>query len=126
MDLYTDRITSFLENTSEEKLFLESKYTETKIIVESFIQGREFSCIVIRDEFGSAIALPPTEIIKGQQLYDYRSKYLPGLSRKVTPIEIEDQSIQNIRNECVRLFELFEFNTYARIDGFIQANGTIF
>ncbi|MBK7466178.1 MAG: D-alanine--D-alanine ligase [Saprospiraceae bacterium] len=116
----------FLENTSEEKLFLESKYTETKIIVESFIQGREFSCIVIRDEFGSAIALPPTEIIKGQQLYDYRSKYLPGLSRKVTPIEIEDQSIQNIRNECVRLFELFEFNTYARIDGFIQANGTIF
>lgn len=116
----------FIENSKEEKLFLEGKLTETKIIIESFIDGREFSCIVIRNDKGNAIALPPTEIIKGQQLYDYKSKYLPGLSRKVTPIEINDNDLQRIRTESIRLFELFEFNTYARIDGFIKADGTIY
>lgn len=105
---------------------LESKFTEQKVIVESFINGREFSCIVIRNEDGTAVALPPTEIIKGHHIYDYRSKYLPGLSRKQTPIEIDDKQLNLICSECIRLFELFEFNTYARIDGFINSSGVIY
>lgn len=107
-------------------LKLESIFSETECLIEGFIAGREFSCIVVKDENGRAIALPPTEIVKGTEVYDYRSKYLPGLSRKVTPINIADKQIQNIRKECVRLFEFFKFNTYARIDGFINAKGQIF
>lgn len=105
---------------------LASIYSETECLIEGFISGREFSCIVIKDENGNAIALPPTEIIKGTEVYDYRSKYLPGLSRKVTPINIAEKQIQNIRKECVRLFEFFKFNTYARIDGFITPKNEIF
>ena len=105
---------------------LESIFSETECLIEGFISGREFSCIVVKDEQGKAIALPPTEIVKGTEVYDYRSKYLPGLSRKVTPINIADKQIQTIRKECVRLFEYFKFNTYARIDGFINAKGQIF
>jgi UDP-N-acetylmuramate--alanine ligase len=60
-------------------------------LIESFIEGREFSCIVLKNEDGSAVALPPTEIVKGKEVYDYRSKYLPGLSRKITPIDIADK-----------------------------------
>jgi D-alanine-D-alanine ligase len=107
-------------------LKLESIYSETECLIEGFIKGREFSCIVIKDENGKAIALPPTEIVKGTEVYDYRSKYLPGLSRKVTPIDIAEKQVQNIRKECVRLFEFFKFNTYARIDGFITAKNEIF
>jgi UDP-N-acetylmuramate--alanine ligase len=105
---------------------LESINSETECLIEGFISGREFSCIVIRDEQGKAIALPPTEIVKGTEVYDYRSKYLPGLSRKVTPIDIAEKQVQAIRKECTRLFEFFKFNTYARIDGFINAKGQIF
>lgn len=105
---------------------LESHQTEQKAIVEGFIHGKEFSCIVAQLEDGSSVALPPTEIIKGSEVFDYRSKYLPGLSRKVTPIDLPDDDIQAIRNECIKLFEYFEFNVYARIDGFITEEGTIF
>jgi len=61
---------------------------EQKVLIEAFVKGKEFSCIVIEDINNSnhPIALPPTEIVKSTQLFDYRSKYLPGLSRKVTPI----------------------------------------
>lgn len=99
---------------------------DSEIIVEAFINGREFSCIVIENEHGEAIALPPTEIRKGGDFYDYRSKYLPGLSRKITPIDLSAAHINTIRSECERLYKALKFNVYARIDGFINAQGEVF
>lgn len=99
---------------------------ESTVLVEGFIEGKEFSCIVAQDEQGKAIALPPTEIRKGKELFDYRSKYLPGLSRKITPIDIPNEQIQAIRKECERLFYELKFDVYARIDGFISKEGKIF
>ncbi|MCX6292396.1 MAG: D-alanine--D-alanine ligase [Bacteroidetes bacterium] len=111
---------------SEVEVVLESCEAESEIVIEGFISGKEFSCIVIRDEEGKPVALPPTEIRKGKELFDYRSKYLPGLSRKITPINLPDDSIRNIRKECERLFLSLKFNVYARIDGFITEDGKIF
>lgn len=105
---------------------LESHLGEEKVILESFIDGKEFSCIVIRTESGAAIALPPTEIVKKEPFFDYRSKYMPGFSRKVTPIELPEAQIEAIRRECERLFQELGFQTYARIDGFSTAEGKIF
>lgn len=99
---------------------------EETVVVESFIEGKEFSCIVIRNEDDSVIALPPTEIVKGKELFDYRSKYLAGLSRKVTPIRLPTEQIERIRTDCEKLFHFFGFHVYARIDGFIQEDGTIY
>ncbi len=114
-------------NESDDSIFvLEALDNESKVIVESFIYGKEFSCIVLRGENGESIALPPTEIIKNSALFDYKSKYLPGLSRKVTPIDVSDKDLRNIRGECCRLFEFLQFNTYARIDGFLCEDGRIY
>ncbi|MCB0637725.1 MAG: hypothetical protein KDC54_13940 [Lewinella sp.] len=105
---------------------LEGLQSEDNVILEGFIRGKEFSCIVIRTEDGSAVALPPTEIIKGGEVFDYRSKYLPGLSRKETPIKLPDENINAIRRECERLFTQLGFQVYARIDGFFTEEGKIF
>lgn len=105
---------------------MESHLSEQRVILEGFIHGKEFSCIVLRKEDGTLAALPPTEIVKGSEIFDYRSKYLPGLSRKVTPIDLPNAQINAIRKECEHLFDYLEFNTYARIDGFITADETIF
>ena len=126
----------------EAKVLMESIDAETEIIIEAFINGKEFSCIVIRNErdnkvlptyggedlggAGSVVSLPPTEIRKGKELFDYRSKYLPGLSRKITPINLPSAFIRSIQRECERLFLALRFNVYARIDGFIKEDGTIF
>jgi UDP-N-acetylmuramate--alanine ligase len=105
---------------------VESLDGESTVLVEGFIEGKEFSCIVLEDEEGRAIALPPTEIRKGKELFDYRSKYLPGLSRKITPIDIPDRQIEAIRKECEKLFYDLHFDVYARIDGFLAKDGKIF
>ncbi|SDJ82048.1 D-alanine-D-alanine ligase [Catalinimonas alkaloidigena] len=99
---------------------------EDSVLVESFIRGQEFSCIVIQDEKGNPLALPPTGIIKREDLFNYRSKYLPGMSRKVTPIDLPEAQLEAIRRECCRLFETLHCNVYARIDGFVSETGEIF
>jgi D-alanine-D-alanine ligase len=110
----------------EGEIILESVECENDVVVEKFIEGKEFSCIVIEDEHGTPIALPPTEIRKGREVYDYRSKYLPGLSRKITPIDLPEDQIQTIRIECQQLFTDLKFSVYARIDGFIMDDGKVF
>ena len=113
-------------HSSSKNILIESLDCEWEVLLEEFIYGREFSCIVIQDEKGLPIALPPTEIIKGNEVFDYRSKYMPGLSRKITPINIKSNLIKKIRKECERLFIELQFNVYARIDGFIGKNGKVF
>ncbi|MDU0372357.1 D-alanine--D-alanine ligase [Hymenobacter endophyticus] len=109
-----------------EAVRLTSVEGETQVLVESFVQGREFSCIVVEDADGQPLALPPTEIVKGEEMFDYRSKYLPGLSRKITPIDLPEADIQRIREACEEMFRTFGFQVYARLDGFIGADGKLF
>ncbi|MFM7079157.1 MAG: D-alanine--D-alanine ligase, partial [Bacteroidota bacterium] len=108
------------------EVVLEALDGEQTVLLEQFISGKEFSCIVIDGLDGKSIALPPTEIRKGGEVYDYRSKYLPGLSRKITPIDLSESDITSIRNECVRLYSSLGFGVYARIDGFFSDNGVIY
>ncbi len=111
---------------SSKLLFLAALDQETEVLCEAFISGKEFSCVVVRDEHGKAIALPPTEIRKGSEVFDYRSKYLAGLSSKVTPIELDVDAVSAIRSACAHLFEHGRFQVYARIDGFYGEDGQIY
>lgn len=120
MDLLNNKL------TTQDAVFVEASQAEHEVVFEKFIKGREFSCIVIEDDNGKVIALPPTEIKKGTDLFDYKSKYLPGLSRKITPIDVNKEVLNNIRTECQKLFSFFGFDVYARIDGFLSEEGKIY
>jgi len=121
-----DLLNEFNANFKSGGMMLQSLDGESTVLVEGFIEGKEFSCIVLENEKGTPIALPPTEIRKGKELFDYRSKYLPGLSRKITPIDLPDAQIEAIRKDCERLFVELKFDVYARIDGFLSTDGKIF
>lgn len=112
--------------TLQDSVRLTNVQGEQQVLLEAFVQGREFSCIVVEDVDGTPLALPPTEIVKGTEVFDYRSKYLPGMARKVTPIELPEADIQRIREQCEQLFRTFGFQVYARLDGFITESGEIF
>lgn len=109
-----------------ESLLIEAKQAEHTVILEEYIEGKEFSCIVIQDEEGKPLALPPTEIRKYSEVFDYRAKYLPGGSHKITPIELSENSIEKIRKQCESLFTFLNSNVYARIDGFITQDNEVY
>ncbi len=122
-----DDLFTFLNSRKwKSQLLLESLDTEEEILVESFIKGKEFSCIVVQDLDGKPIALPPTEIIKSSNVFDYRAKYLPGISRKITPIDVPAAHLNAIRKDCEKLFLALQCQVYARIDGFVNDKGDVF
>ncbi|MGB3468456.1 MAG: hypothetical protein WBA74_24435 [Cyclobacteriaceae bacterium] len=123
---HPDELIKKLDEESAGEAVLIPLDSEEELLIESFISGKEFSCIVIQDNEGKAIALPPTEIKKSTTLFDYRAKYLPGISRKVTPIDLPDADIERIRKDCESLFTTLHCDVYARIDGFYTEAGEIF
>ncbi len=114
-----------LDSATAQTLWLEAIDSEFSVVCESFIEGMEFSCVVVVDDAGQPFALPPTQIVKGQEVYDYQSKYMPGRSRKVTPIALPTDAIRAIQEECKRLYSALKFKVYARIDGFYATDGQI-
>ncbi|GIV23241.1 MAG: hypothetical protein KatS3mg025_0900 [Bacteroidia bacterium] len=94
------------------------------ILVEAFIPGEEFSVIVIELPSGERVSLPPTHIRKAQALYDYRAKYLSGVSSKKTPSEsLPNEAIQI---EAERLAALAGVGVYARLDGIVGPDGAVY
>lgn len=127
---HPEQLLSFLNATAiESDIIIEAIDGENEVLIEQFIDGKEFSCIVVEHYVNGqreVIALPPTEIKKAQDLFDYRSKYLPGLARKITPIDLPQNQIKDIATACSILFKALRFDVYARIDGFINQQGEIF
>ena len=105
-------------------LYLQGTHSEHEVLVEEYIEGREFSCILLENEEGEPIALPPTEI-QSHSWYDYRSKYLPGISQKLTPMPLSKEEWRKVRKACEALYTLFGCEVYARLDGFLTPKGEV-
>jgi D-alanine-D-alanine ligase len=116
----------YLDSCPLERVTIQAIDAPKQILVESYIEGTEFSVIVIQDENGNPIALPPTEIRKKKDVFDYDSKYLPGKANKITPIDLPLEAILKITREAEILMQNFHFNVYARIDGFFTKNTQIY
>ena len=98
------------------------------VIIEEYIAGMEFSCIVIEDQNGNDLPLPPTEIEiePGSKYFDYVQKYMPGRAIKHTPARCSDENLKKIQAVCQRVKQVLEFETIARIDGFLKDDGQIY
>ncbi|KMZ73515.1 D-alanine--D-alanine ligase [Zostera marina] len=106
------------------------KGIDDKVVIEVFLEGREFTAIVL--DTGSAsecnpITLLPTEVelhfcnghnIEEDAIFNYRRKYLP--TQQVvyhTPPRFTTEVIDCIRQGASLLFRIFGLRDFARIDG---------
>ena len=95
------------------------------VLVEEYLEGTEFSCIVLEEQ-GEARALAVTEIHPQSDFYTYEDKYMPGRCRKFTPPKtIPPEATRRIEAEAVRAFHALGFRSYGRIDGFYQPDGRV-
>lgn len=90
---------------------------DNNALIEPFLKGREFSCIVIGNKEPQAFL--PTETKHEGDIFTYDHKYLPGASEKITPMEIEESVIKEIQRQAVATHKALECKTFARIDGFV-------
>lgn len=113
----------------ERAQFLFGKRADTRLVVEPFASGAEFTVIILENKFGIPVALPPTEIetdYREHQIFDFRKKYLP--TRHVTyhcPPRFPDATIEKIQAQAEQLFALFGLHDYARFDGWVLPDGNV-
>ena len=123
----------FSVSTEEEALdrakHLFSKRADTRVVVEQFAEGKEFTVIILQNRFGLPVALPPTEMemdYSEHQFFDFRKKYLP--THRVTyhsPPRFADAHVEKIQAQAEQLFALFGMHDFARFDGWILPSGDV-
>jgi D-alanine--D-alanine ligase len=123
----------FSVNTPDEALekaqLLFSKRMDTRVVIEPFATGTEFTVIIIQNRFGLPVAILPTEIetdYTDHQILDYRKKYLP--TRQVTyhcPPRFNNETIERIQIMAEQLFSLFGMRDFGRFDGWVLPDGQI-
>lgn len=86
------------------------------VMVEQFIQGREFDCGVIRSR-GKLHVFPITELIPkgGHEFFDYEAKY-NGFADEVTPAQVEPEIAGHIQQVSAQLYDLLDCRGMVRFD----------
>lgn len=91
---------------------------ENEIVVEQFVDGREFSVGVLGGE-----ALPPIEIVPKSGMYDYAAKYQAGATTEICPADIDPETDRRLRTAATRAYNALHLESYARMDFMLDKNG---
>ena len=123
----------FSVNSPEEAIkkanLIFSKRIDTKVVLEPFAEGKEFTVIILQNKLGMPVAVIPSEIemtYHEGRIFDFRKKYLPTNQVKYhCPPRFSNKIIKKIQTEAEQLFSFFGMNDFARFDGWILDNGEI-
>ncbi len=99
-------------DTAELEKALEQAFSfEERVLVEEFIEGREFSIGVIDGK-----ALPIIEIAPKVGFYDYKNKYQAGSAVETCPAELPQEVTKAMQACAEKVYEALRLCTYVRID----------
>lgn len=93
---------------------------DTEVLIEHFVRGRELTVGILGDE-----PLPPIEIRPKKGIYDYESKYTPGMTEYLCPAPLDQEETALLQAYALRAFRVLKLRGYARVD-FILAREQMF
>lgn len=113
---------SIVESKSDfEKSMKDAFKYENSVLVEQYINGREFSVGVLGGK-----ALPIIEIIPKTGFYDYVNKYQAGNTVEICPAELSSDVTELLQKEAEHAFRALGLEAYARIDFLLDNDGCIY
>ncbi len=87
---------------------------DDNVLIEEFIEGREFSVGVIKLN-GQAEVFPVTEIISENEFFDYEAKYL-GKAKEITPAGIDHVTEKKIKETAQKVYEVLDLDGVSRAE----------
>ena len=92
-----------------------------EVMVEQFIDGREFSVGVIGGK-----ALPVIEIAPKSGFYDYKNKYQEGSTIETCPANIDEKTTKSMQKIAEDVFFALRLTQYARMDIMMDHEGNMY
>ncbi|MCI8280931.1 MAG: D-alanine--D-alanine ligase [Lachnospiraceae bacterium] len=104
-----------------EKALEEAFRYEKEVLVEDYIEGREFSVGVIDGE-----ALPVIEIAPVEGFYDYKNKYKAGSAVETCPAQLPPEKAEEMQRYAKEVVQALGLCTYSRMDFLMNEKQEIF
>jgi len=92
---------------------------DDQILVEEFVEGREFSVGVFKSG-GNITVLPATEVIPANEFFDFEAKYTPGATEEITPGRMSDAESARVARVVKAVYEKLDCRGLVRIDYFLE------
>ena len=102
----------------------EARKTDSLILFEELIVGREIEVGILCRGDGTPEASPPGELFCDADFYDYSAKYGVG-AKTVIPADLPADLSNRLRELALRAFALLGLRHYARVDFFVTENGSV-
>lgn len=113
---------SIAKDEAEYQKALEEAFSyEDRLVVEAFVEGREFSVGVVDGE-----AYPIIEIAPKEGFYDYKNKYQAGSTVETCPAELPEEIREKMQAAAVLFTQVLQLDTYSRMDFMLDADGEIY
>ena len=101
---------TIVRDAAEFKAALDDAFKwENELVIEEFVQGREFSVGVIEGK-----ALPIIEIAPKEGFYDYKNKYKAGSTVETCPAELPEQVTKDMQHYAEEVARVIGLDTYSR------------
>ncbi len=92
---------------------------DSQVLVEEFINGREFSVGVFKGKYGIEV-LPATEVISPKEFFDFEAKYTPGMTEEITPGRMTESEKNRVSEIVVEIYKTLNCRGMVRIDYFLE------
>ena len=113
---------SIVNNQKEyEQALREAFLWEDEVVVEQYIEGREFSICVIDGK-----ALPIIEIAPISGFYDYKNKYQAGSTIETCPAELPQIQTKEMQGYAELAAQVIGLDTYSRMDFLMDDDGRMY
>ena len=99
---------------------LASRYDD-EVMAEQFIPGRELTVGILGD-----VPLPVGEIVSKHELFDYETKYTPGMSEETFPAKIDTVLTRQLQEYALMAHRAIKLEGYSRVDFRVTPEGDIF
>ena len=94
---------------------------ESRVLVEEYVEGREFSVGILDGE-----ALPVIEIQPEEGFYDYKNKYQPGRTLEECPADISEELTVRLQDCALWAAKTLEIDSYGRVDFMVDVYGEVY
>ncbi|MBZ2189664.1 D-alanine--D-alanine ligase [Alcanivorax sp. JB21] len=96
----------------------EARKYDTDVLVEQWVEGREFTVAVLDDR-----ALPAIRLETPNSFYDFEAKYRADTTRYLCPCGLDEQEETKLKNLALRAFRLVGASGWGRVDVMQDASG---
>jgi D-alanine-D-alanine ligase len=109
-----------VKKQSELQPAIEKAFNEGKeVIVESFIDGLEFTCGLVKTKQESLV-FPVTEVLPKKEFFDFEAKYDPKMAEEITPARISPKLTKQIQDMSSEIYDALKCKGIVRVDYIIK------